>query len=204
MSNEHPPEDTSAFWDAAATTFDDEPDHGLKAPHILAAWRELVSLWLPQEPVSILDIGCGTGSLSLLMAQLGHQVTGVDFSPEMIKQAEQKAALADLEVVFHVMDARHLQLASNQYDAIICRHLLWLMPDITAILDAWRKLLRPNGQIMLVEGYWSGGGLHAEAVVTAMPSQFISVTVKDLTHDESYWGKVVSDERYAVTARLSI
>ncbi|MTD42274.1 methyltransferase domain-containing protein [Erwinia sp. CPCC 100877] len=44
--------------------------------------------WLPKEPKRILDIGCGTGQLTKQMADLGHEVTGIDQSASMIAQAQ--------------------------------------------------------------------------------------------------------------------
>lgn len=54
----------SAYWDAAAARFDEEPDHGLRAPETRDAWADLLGSWLPAGPLDVLDVGCGTGSLS--------------------------------------------------------------------------------------------------------------------------------------------
>ena len=65
---------TRQLWDEAAATFDNEPDHGLRDPLVRDTWLDQLRRWLPPPPAAILDIGCGTGSLSLLMAELGYQV----------------------------------------------------------------------------------------------------------------------------------
>ncbi|MGC2998638.1 hypothetical protein ACPF8X_09710 [Streptomyces sp. G35A] len=52
----------TAYWDAAAVAFDDEPDHGLRADHTRAAWARLLRSWMPADA---LDIGCGTGMIRL-------------------------------------------------------------------------------------------------------------------------------------------
>ncbi len=80
-----------AYWDAAAPGFDAEPDHGLHDPAVRQAWAELLRAYLPPPPASVLDLGCGTGSLTVLLAALGHAVTGLDFSGAMIALAEAKA-----------------------------------------------------------------------------------------------------------------
>ncbi|MFD8810773.1 class I SAM-dependent methyltransferase, partial [Streptomyces sp. NPDC059627] len=74
----------SVDWDAEAATFDAEPDHGLGAPEVRAAWAERLRAWLPARPADVLDLGCGTGSLSLLAAEQGPPRTGVDSSPPLV------------------------------------------------------------------------------------------------------------------------
>jgi 2-polyprenyl-3-methyl-5-hydroxy-6-metoxy-1,4-benzoquinol methylase len=68
------------YWDELAAAFDDEPDHGLRDPIVREAWLARLSHWLPSNRAAILDIGCGTGSLSVLLAVLGHEVIGIDWS----------------------------------------------------------------------------------------------------------------------------
>ena len=71
-------EETRRIWDSEAPAFDDEPDHGLRDPIIRKAWKNRLIQWLPPSPgagLSVLDVGCGTGSLSVLLASLGHHVT---------------------------------------------------------------------------------------------------------------------------------
>jgi len=70
------------------------------------------------------DNGCGTGSLSLVLAGLGCKITGIDFSPETISQAEAKARASGYAITFHVMDAVFPQLPPQQFDIVVCRHLL--------------------------------------------------------------------------------
>jgi cyclopropane fatty-acyl-phospholipid synthase-like methyltransferase len=61
--------------------------------------------WVPNPGVHVLDVGCGTGSLSLLLAKQGHQVTGVDLSPGMVADAERKLAVAGYQVPVLLVDA---------------------------------------------------------------------------------------------------
>lgn len=72
-------------WDAEAEHFDDEPDHGLTTASIRDAWADLLRTYIPENR-SVLDLGCGTGSLSVLLAEYGHAVTGVDLSPRMLSR----------------------------------------------------------------------------------------------------------------------
>jgi 2-polyprenyl-3-methyl-5-hydroxy-6-metoxy-1,4-benzoquinol methylase len=191
------------YWDNAAASFDDEPDHGLQDPQLLQAWVELLKKWLPTNHAAILDLGCGTGSLSVVMAGLGHEVTGIDISPAMIARAKAKATAFGYPIKFHIMDAAVPQFPPRLFDAIVCRHLLWALPEPATVLPRWVGLLKPGGRLVLIEGYWStGAGMHVAEIVAALPSSVTSIAIQDLSGQPIYWGRPVTDERYAVIADL--
>jgi 2-polyprenyl-3-methyl-5-hydroxy-6-metoxy-1,4-benzoquinol methylase len=196
-------QETRLYWDQQAASFDQEPDHGLKDPLVREAWSQLLEEWLPPNPVRILDIGCGTGSLSILLAGLGHQVTGIDLSPAMISQAKRKALQAGVQICFTVMDAANPTLPNQTYDGILCRHLLWSFPSPADALTRWVDLLVPGGHLLLIEGYWhTGSGLHSIDVLEALPPSLKKVNVQDLSDQPNFWGRKVDDERYAIMAEL--
>ena len=145
------------LWDAEAATFDEAADHGLRDDTVRAAWRELLIDALPGSPAHVADLGSGTGTLSLLLAEHGYTVDGVDVSPEMVRLAREKAAgVSGLR--FIEADASAPPLQPGAYDAVLCRHVLWAMPDPAAALPRWIDLLTPNGRLLLVEGRWFNGG----------------------------------------------
>jgi len=191
------------YWDDLAPSFDDEPDHGLRDSLALVTWTELLKTYIPNINATVLDIGCGTGSLSVILARLGHTVTGIDLSPSMISLARTKAAVYGLEIEFHIMDASHPQLAERQFDVIICRHLLWTLPEPEQVLQKWVKFLKPMGRLILIEGYWgTGAGLHAIEITEMLPSSFINISVQNLSNNPNFWGGNVTDERYIIIADL--
>lgn len=156
-----------AYWDEQAATFDGEPDHGLLEEHVWRAWRDLL---LPLVPASgagvpgldVADLGCGTGSLSVLLAQHGHRVVGVDLSDAMVAAATRKAGAAGVAAVFRQGDVSAPGLQAASVDVVLSRHVLWAMPDPAIALTRWVRLLRPGGLLLLVEGRWStGAGLPA-------------------------------------------
>lgn len=195
-------QETRRYWDQAAARFDDQPDHGLRDPNVLRAWTQLLSAALPFQNGNILDLGCGTGSLSLVLAGLGHAVTGIDLSPEMIATAEAKVASAGLQIQFQVMDAAFPRFPQQQFQAAVCRHVLWALPEPQKVLERWANLLVPGGSLLLIEGYWhTNAGMHAEDILQALPECLVLASMQNLSDQPDLWGGAVTDERYAITAR---
>ncbi|MCC5474994.1 class I SAM-dependent methyltransferase [Streptomyces barringtoniae] len=190
-------------WDAEADAFDDEPDHGLRDSGIRAAWADRLRSWLPERPADLLDLGCGTGSLSLLAAEQGHRVTGVDSSPAMVERA--RAKLAGRDAVVLRGEAAAPPVGEQRFDVVLVRHVLWTLPEPGRALRHWRDLLRPGGRLVLVEGVW--GTLHPVGIPAARLTALLAplspdVRVERLSGDPVLWGKAVADERYAVVARV--
>ena len=192
---------TPGTWDAQAAQFDAEPDHGLGDPAVRAAWRELLVPLLPAAPARVLDFGCGTGSLAVLLAEAGHDVVGIDFAPAMVARARAKAAAAGVAVDVRVGDAAGPAVAPGSVDVVLCRHVLWALPDPATALARWTTLLAPGGRLLLVEGSWStGGGLTAAEVARLVRAVRQEADVVPLP-DPALWGRAVDDERYLVLSR---
>jgi len=190
-----PSEDAVALWDDEARTFDEAADHGLRDPEVRAAWRDLLRDLLPPAPARVADLGCGTGSLALLLTEEGYDVTGVDVSPEMIRQARAKAPQA----TFVEADASAPPLEPAAYDVVLSRHVLWAMRDPARTLSRWQTLLAPSGRLVLVEGSWStGAGLTGAETVALVEGVGRRATLRPLP-EARYWGREIDDERYAVT-----
>ena len=196
-----PSADEIEAWDAEAAAFDEPADHGLLDPHVREAWRRLLLDRLPAAPASIVDLGCGTGTLTLLLADEGYRVDGVDFSPRMLERARAKAG-DRAGVTFRLGDAYEPPVPDASYDVVLCRHVLWAMPDPAVALGRWLRLLVPDGTLLLVEGRWSNdAGLSAEETVALVESAGRSAALTRLT-DPVFWGRAVDDDRYVVTSTV--
>jgi len=193
--------DSRELWDREAATFDDEPDHGLGDEITRDAWRTLLLGVLPPAPARVADLGCGTGTLAVLLAEHGYAVDGLDVSPEMVSRARAKAEVADVAVDVRVGDANAPDLEPAAYDVVLSRHVLWAMDDPAAALQHWLALLAQGGVLVLVEGSWStGAGITAEEAIALVRGTGREAELRRLP-EAVYWGKEISDDRYLLISR---
>ena len=142
-----------SFWDEDAATYDDSPSHYPRRPQEQAAWAAALRRLLPEPPATVLDVGAGTGFLSLLLAAQGYEVTALDLSPGMLTRLRAKAADRGLRIEAVESDALHPP--SADFGAVVERHLLWTLPDPGAALAAWHAAA-PGGRLVVIEGSWGG------------------------------------------------
>jgi len=141
------------YWDADAATYDRSPGHHPSSGLQRSAWRGALSRLLPatQQPLRVLDVGAGTGFLTMLLGELGHHVTAVDLSPLMLAALQRKADAVHCPVTVVEADAAHVP--AGPFDVVVSRHLLWLLPDPVAALRGWAAAA-PTGRLVLVESVW--------------------------------------------------
>ncbi|GAA5123140.1 class I SAM-dependent methyltransferase [Pseudonocardia adelaidensis] len=188
-------------WDGEAERFDEQPDHGLADGRVRAAWTAVLQEALPAPAARIVDLGCGTGSLSVLLAELGHTVQGVDLSPRMLERAAAKARRHGVHVDLIEGDASDPQV-DGPFDVALSRHVLWALPDPAAVLDRWASLLLPGGRLVLVEGRWhTGAGCRAGDLLPLVRSATSAAELRPLP-DPALWGGPIEDERYLIVAAV--
>lgn len=176
------------FWDRDAATYDDSASHAVSDPLEAAAWRAALRRALPTPPATILDAGAGTGSLSLLAAELGYRVTSLDLSGGMLAKAREKAEERGLELSFEVGSA--MTPPAGPFEAVMERHVLWTMPDPAGALRAWRDATAPGGRLVIFEGVW-GSRAPADRVKHAVADIARSVMGVPDHHHEPYPGEVL-------------
>ncbi|MFN2286310.1 MAG: corrinoid protein-associated methyltransferase CpaM, partial [Anaerolineae bacterium] len=107
--------------------------------------------------IRVLEIGCGTGTLTQMMAQRGAIVTGIDASPRMLAEAEKKVKDANLEerVSLKYMDAAMIgdRFPAASFDLIVSTLVFSELPldDQRFVLEACQKLLAPNGRLLIAD-----------------------------------------------------
>ena len=149
------------FWDADAGTYDQDPGHHPVSPLERSVWRGSLERLLPAAPASVLDVGAGTGFLSLLASELGYRVTAVDLSSRMLGQLRTKADQEHLTV--ETVEADAASVPPGPFDAVMSRHLLWTLLEPLAALRAWHEAA-PQGRLVLVESLWGDPGSAVDRV----------------------------------------
>lgn len=157
-------------------------DTGVSPPELFEFIHE-------HKPGRAIDIGCGTGTNVITLAQAGWQVTGVDFTPRAIKLAKQKVKKAGIQAQLSVRDATKLQGINGPFDLAFdlgCFHSIPEAgrPDYLKQLD---RILAPNGFWLMYgflkqEANHAGPGL-AEADISRISAQLTLLSRRDGSDD---------------------
>ena len=141
-------EKIAAYWTKRSDSFLEQRRAEL---HSLLAdrWLEEIEKYLPEKtPLKILDVGCGTGFFTILLAKQGHEVTGTDLTPDMIANSRILAEEEHVTCDFQVMDAEHLTFPDESFDVVISRNLTWTLPEAAQAYKEWTRVLKPGGFLL--------------------------------------------------------
>lgn len=104
------------------------------------------------QQMTVLDIGTGTGHCALALAGYVAQVIGLDQNEKMLERARQKVRQRGMQnVTFRQGDFEHLPLPDQSVDALVCNLALHHAVDPLAVLRECRRVLRPQGQLLVCD-----------------------------------------------------
>jgi ubiquinone/menaquinone biosynthesis C-methylase UbiE len=150
-----------SYWDQRSSTFDLSPGHIASSKREEDAWKALLRERVGSSGKKVLDVGVGTGFLSTMLAEMGHDVVGIDLSEEMIKNARKKMDARGLKVKLELGDAENLPFEDESFDAVVNRAVLWTLPNPKKALSEWKRVLKPNGSLcFFLHGSHSKGLFH--------------------------------------------
>lgn len=142
-----------AYWSSRAPQYAaDQHRPGREAD--LKMWQRIWAGALPTPPARVVDVGTGSGYVAHLLHGLGFEVTGVDSAPGMLAEAARRGD-GPRFVLGDALDPP----VESEADAVTARYVLWTMRDPAAAVQAWHRLLRPGGRLVLVDGLWFPTGL---------------------------------------------
>lgn len=145
-------------FDSWARTYDRSiVQHLLFQPSYRMFMQELYA-WKRDDPspFDMLDIGCGTGTWLAMVAGSAlnsQQLVGLDYSVTMCHVAHGKAAAIEDAPVFVNGDAEHLPFPDGSFDVLTCSNSFHHYPHQEAALREMRRVLRPGGRLMLIDGF---------------------------------------------------
>lgn len=102
---------------------------------------------VPQGSARVLDLACGSGRYSWLLAGAGLEVVGVDVDDAALARAADGGMAAE----FIRGDAMAAPLATASFDVVLCVQSLFSLPDATAVLREACRVVRPGGRIVVLE-----------------------------------------------------
>ena len=108
----------------------------------------------------ILDVGVGTG-ISLPDYSRANRIVGVDYSEPMLRKARERVIEHKLDNVecVAVMDAKHLAFPDASFDVVVAQYVITAVPEPEATLDEFARVLKPGGEIVLVNHIGAETGL---------------------------------------------
>jgi ubiquinone/menaquinone biosynthesis C-methylase UbiE len=138
----------------------------------LQAWRGA-----DPEPFTLLDVGCGTGTFDAMLAgsPLPARVVGLDYSPNMCKVAHGKACEAGVgdKLCYVAADSEHLPFADGAFDVVTCSNSFHHYPHQGAVIREFRRVLRPGGRLMLIDGFRDNviGWVTFDVIITSVEKE---------------------------------
>ena len=154
-------EDTTHFTDVDRTNdpqfFTRFLDEGNKLPAIVASKPIILEGLRLRGGERVLDVGCGMGADVFEIAPLvgsNGQVTGVDASAAMIKEARRRAEGRGLPVSFEVGDSQTLGFEASTFDAVRTERMLMHVPEAELALSEMTRVLKPGGRMSVFDFDW--------------------------------------------------
>lgn len=120
-------------------------------------WLENLKEHLPDkapEETKILDAGTGPGFFAIILAEAGYQVTAVDYTEEMLKEARENARELAEKIHWEQMDAQNLAFPDQTFDAVVSRNLTWNLENPSKAYREWLRVLKTGGKLLNYDANW--------------------------------------------------
>ena len=146
-------EEIRQYWNSRAEGYTLSNREELEDEHRIFLWEQQIRRALNGRVCRhVLDVGCGPGFFSVLLARLGYEVTAVDYTENMLAEARKNAAHYGVDIDFRRMDAQKLDFEDGIFDLVISRNVLWNLEQPEQAYREWLRVLKPNGTVMNFDG----------------------------------------------------
>lgn len=106
------------------------------------------------ETIRALDIGTGPGFFAILLAEFGCDVTAIDLTAAMLREAKNNAGEFADRIRFMEMNAEELSFDDAQFDVIVSRNLTWDLPHPERAYAEWIRVMKPGGLLLNFDANW--------------------------------------------------
>ena len=153
-------DETRAYWTGRAPGYSDVNKQELSTAQ-RRKWKEClereISGRFPDRPASslhVLDVGTGPGFFAILLCEAGYQVTAVDLTRAMLREAEVNAGSLGGRIHFMEMNAENLLFGDSSFDVVVTRNLTWNLPHPEKAYAEWIRVLKPGGLLLNFDANW--------------------------------------------------
>lgn len=143
-------------WAQAADTYDAEYRSAVGE-----GLENQIRSWLARQFTdadNVLELGCGTGICSAMIAERVKHLTATDFSPEMLERAQQRLG-GYKNVEIRKEDACHTSFADDSFSAVLAVNLLHHAQAPDSVVRECRRVVAPGGNVVVIDCVGHGGSL---------------------------------------------
>lgn len=142
-----------AYWSGRAPEYSQLHEEELASERGASFAAVLGGLPKVQPGARVLDLGCGSGLLTIVLADKGCKVTGVDFSADMLDQARINAARHGVagNAEFVQADVHELPFDEGTFDLVVTRNVTWVLQDVARVYAGVLRVLKPGGMFVNID-----------------------------------------------------
>lgn len=155
-------DENEAYWTNRASGYSEVNKDELRTQQKAVWTRELTEQieaafpGVAPENLRVLDMGCGPGFFSIILARAGYRVTAADYTPAMLDEARANACNEGVEqaIDFCRMDAENPEVTSGAFDVVVSRNLTWNLPHPERAYAEWLRVLKQGGLLLNYDANW--------------------------------------------------
>jgi len=202
-TGEHGRDQRRRYWDRHSASYDKQM--GFFDRHLFGGSRAWVC---SQAAGDTLEVGIGTG-LNLPFYGQQARLTGIDFSPDMLALARQRAARLGREADLREADALALPFPDASFDTVVCTFTLCAVPDDRKAVAEMTRVLRPGGLLLLADhvaaSAWPLRAAQRALDLVTVPLQGEHFTRRPLLHVQAQGLRIERRERFklGITEQLA-
>ena len=152
--------ENKAYWTGRACGYSEVNQLELETDQ-RKKWRDCLQAEIARQfpgiaaaQLRVLEVGTGPGFFAILLCELGYDVTAIDLTPAMLKEAKKNAGAMAGSIRFMEMNVEALKFEDASFDVVIIRNLTWNLPHPDAAYAEWARVLRPGGLLLNFDANW--------------------------------------------------